>query len=196
MYYANNDVRVEERPRPKIGPGELLMRVMASGICGTDVVEWYRRSRVPLVLGHEIAGEILEIGKGIDKYRVGERISCSHHVPCLRCHYCLMDHHSVCDTLRKTSFDPGGFSEFLRVPAINVEKGLYRLPDDVSFEEATFIEPLACAIRGQRLAGYRRGQDILVIGSGISGQIRKGQGIRRRLCYSCKRRCPCKGKGL
>jgi len=171
MYYSNSDVRVEERSRPKIGRGELIVRVMASGICGTDVVEWYRRDKVPLVLGHEIAGEIVEVAKGLDQYKIGERISASHHVPCGGCHYCVMDHHSVCDTLRKTSFDPGGFSEFLRLPAINVEKGVYKLPDEVSFEEATFIEPLACAIRGQRLTRYRRDQVLVVLGSGISGLL-------------------------
>ena len=142
---------------------------MASGICGTDVVEWYRRDRVPLVLGHEIAGEVVEVGKGVTKYKVGDRISASHHVPCDQCHYCLMDHSSACDTLRKTNFHPGGFSEFLRLPAINVEKGVYRLPEDVLYEEATFVEPLACAIRGQRLAGYKTGQTVAIIGSGISG---------------------------
>lgn len=172
MYYSNNDVRVEEKLKPKIGPGELLVKVMASGICGTDVVEWYRRDRVPLVLGHEIAGEIVEAGKGAKGYKAGDRISASHHVPCGECRYCLSDHHSACETLRKTNFDPGGFSEFLRIPAINVEKsGVYKLPASVSYEEATFVEPLACAIRGQRMSWQRpgKGQTAVVIGSGISG---------------------------
>lgn len=182
MYYANNDVRVEEMPWPKIGPGELLVRVEASGICGTDAVEWYRRDRVPLVLGHEIAGEIVEAGKGAGQYKIGDRVSVSHHVPCGDCHYCRMGHHSVCDTLRKTTFCPGGFSEFVRIPSMNVEKGgVYKLPDAVSFEEATFIEPLACVMRGQRLAGYKKGQRLLVIGSGISGllhiQLARGKGF-------------------
>jgi len=172
MYYGNSDVRVEEKPKPKIGPGELLVKVMASGICGTDVVEWYRRDRVPLVLGHEIAGEIVEIGDGIRRYKAGDRISASHHVPCGECHYCLAGHHSACETLRKTSFDPGGFSEYLRIPAINLEKGgVYKLPASVSFEEATFVEPLACAVRGQRMSWQRpcKGQTVVIIGSGISG---------------------------
>ncbi|MFH1854781.1 MAG: alcohol dehydrogenase catalytic domain-containing protein, partial [Candidatus Omnitrophota bacterium] len=183
MYYRNNDVRVEEMPRPEISHGELLVRVIASGICGTDVVEWYRRDKVPLVLGHEIAGEVIEVGEGINQYKVGDRISASHHVPCGSCHYCKMDHHSVCDTLRKTRFYPGGFSEFLKLPSINVEKGVYRLPDSVSFEEATFIEPLACVMRGQRLAMYKKEQRLLVIGSGISGllhiQLAKSKGFGR-----------------
>ena len=174
MYYSNNDVRVEDKPKPKIGPGELLVKVMASGICGTDVVEWYRKDRVPLVLGHEIAGEIVEAGKGAKGYKIGDRISASHHVPCGECRYCLADHHSACETLRKTSFDPGGFAEFLRIPAINVEKyGVYKLPASVSYGEATFVEPLACAIRGQRLSWQRPGRDqtAVIIGSGISGML-------------------------
>lgn len=171
MYYKNKDIRVEEKAVPEIRQGELLVRVIASGICGTDVVEWYRRDRVPLVLGHEIAGEVVNVGKGAERYKVGTRISVSHHVPCGKCPYCLKDHHSVCDMLRSTNFDPGGFSEFLRIPALNVEKGVYPLPDEVSFEEATFIEPLACVLRGQRLAGYKKGQTLLVIGSGISGLL-------------------------
>ena len=172
MYYSNNDVRVEEKPKPKIAPGELLVKVMASGICGTDVVEWYRRNRVPLVLGHEISGEVVDTGDGVKRYKIGDRISASHHVPCNTCHYCLMGHHTVCDTLRKTSFDPGGFAEFLKIPAINVEKGgVYLLPKEVSFEEATFIEPLACVLRSQAQASYKKGQTVLIIGSGISGLL-------------------------
>lgn len=171
VYYNNNEVRIEERARPKIGPSEVLVKVMASGICGTDVVEWYRRTRVPLVLGHEIAGEIVEVGQNVNKYKVGDRISASHHVPCGTCHYCVMGHQTVCNTLRKTNFDPGGFSEYLRIPPINVEKGIYKLPDEVSFEEATFTEPLACVVRGQKMAGYKSGQTVLVIGSGISGLL-------------------------
>lgn len=171
MYYSNNDVRLEEMPVPQIGPGEILMRVKASGICGTDVVEWYRAGRTPLVLGHEVAGEIVCVGEGVENYKEGNRISVSHHVPCNTCHYCLSGHSTVCETLRKTSFDPGGFAEYIRIPAINVDRGVYLLPDEVSFEEATFIEPLACVFRGQKMARFKPGQSVLVIGSGISGLL-------------------------
>ncbi len=171
MYYSNNDVRTEERPLPKIGEGEILVKVLASGICGSDVMEWYRIHKVPLVLGHEIAGEIVEAGKGVSRYKKGQRIACSHHVPCGECHYCKMGHETVCETLRKTNFDPGGFSEFVRLPAINVKFGVYPLPDNVSFEEGTFTEPLACVLRGQRLAGIKKGQTVLVIGSGMAGLL-------------------------
>lgn len=177
MYYSNRDVRIEEMPVPKIGAGEILVRVEASGICGTDVLEWYRINRVPLVLGHEVSGVITETGDGVTGYRVGDRVAVAHHVPCGSCHYCLSGHETVCETLRKTNFDPGGFAEYIRVPKINIEKGgVFILPKEVSFEEGTFIEPLACVVRGQRLVGMSAGRDnhlksVLVLGSGISGLL-------------------------
>ena len=171
MYYSNNDIRLEEMPTPKIGPGELLMRVEASGICGSDLLEWYRLPKVPLVLGHEVAGVIATVGEGVKRYKVGDRISVAHHVPCNTCHHCLNGHHTVCDTLRHTNFDPGGFAEYIRLPAINVDRGVFPLPDQISFEEATFIEPLACVLRGQRLAHMQPGHSVLVVGSGITGLL-------------------------
>ncbi len=162
---------MEEMSTPQIGLGELLVRVEASGICGSDVMEWYRLDRAPLVLGHEIGGQIVAAGDEVESYKEGERISAAHHVPCNTCHYCLGGHHTVCDTLRHTSFDPGGFAEYIRLPAINVDRGVFVLPHEVSFEEATFIEPLACVLRGQRQAQIQPGQSVLVIGSGIAGLL-------------------------
>ncbi len=171
VWYNNRDVRLEERPVPRIGPGELLVRIIASGICGTDVMEWYRLDRAPLVLGHEIAGEVVEVGEGVKQYRVGDRVAVAHHVPCNTCHYCLSGNPTVCDTLRRTNFDPGGFAEYVRLPAINVDRGVFPLPDNVSYEEATFVEPLACVLRGQRRAYLQPRQSVLIIGSGISGLL-------------------------
>lgn len=169
VYYSNRDIRIEERPMPVIGPDELLVRVEAAGICGSDVMEWYRKDKVPLVLGHEIAGVIDQAGTNIKAYKKGDRVVCAHHVPCGECHYCLSGHETVCDTLRRTNFDPGGFSEYLRLAAINVGKGTWIIPDNVSFDEATFVEPLACVLRGQRLCGGVKGKCVLVVGSGIAG---------------------------
>jgi L-iditol 2-dehydrogenase len=171
MYYSNQDVRLEEMPTPQIGPGELLLRVEASGICGSDVMEWYRIHKVPLVLGHEVAGVVVAVGEGVSRYKAGDRIIAAHHVPCNTCHYCLSGNHTVCDTLRKTNFYPGGFAEYIRLPAINVDRGVFLLPDEASFEEATFVEPVACVLRGQRRAGMRPGCSVLVIGSGIAGLL-------------------------
>ena len=170
-YYNNRDVRLEEIPTPQIGPGELLIKVLASGICGSDVMEWYRIKKAPRVLGHEITGEIVEVGKGVDRYKAGDRVFVSHHVPCNTCPYCLNGYHTLCDTLRTTNFDPGGFAEYLRVPGINVDRGVFLLPEEVSFEDGVFIEPLACVCRGQRLARLKPGQTVFVIGSGISGVL-------------------------
>ena len=171
MYYSNRDVRLEEMPTPNAGPGELLVRVMASGICGSDVMEWYRVQRAPLVLGHEVAGEVAQVGDGVDGYHEGQPVVVTHHVPCNACRYCLSGHHTVCDTLRETSFDPGGFSESLRVPAINVDRGVFPVPSGVSLEEASFAEPLACVYRGQKRANLQPGQSVLVLGSGLAGLL-------------------------
>ena len=171
MYYNNRDVRLEGMPTPQIGPGEVLMQVEASGICGTDLLEWYRLHKAPLVLGHEVAGVIAAVGEGVEHYKVGDRICAAHHVPCNTCHYCLSGHHTVCDTLRQTNFEPGGFAEYVRLPRINVEQGIFPIPYEVSFEEATFIEPLACVLRGQRLANLQPGHTVLVIGSGVAGLL-------------------------
>jgi L-iditol 2-dehydrogenase len=171
MYYNNKDIRVEEVPTPKIGPGELLVRTEASGICGSDVMEWYRVKKAPLVLGHEIAGQVVEIGEGVDRFKIGDRVVASHHVPCNTCRFCLKGHHTACDTLRRTNFDPGGFAEYVRLPAINVDRGVYFVPDGVSFEEASFAEPLACVLRGQRIAGLGPGDTVVVMGSGIAGLL-------------------------
>ncbi len=171
MYYSNRDIRVEEMPAPEPGPGELLVKVWASGICGSDVMEWYRIHKAPLVLGHEIAGEIAGVGQGVKGFAPGDRISASHHVPCNTCYYCLGGHDTACETLHTTNFYPGGFAEFVRLPALNVDRGVYRLPDSVSYEDATFIEPLACVVRAQRRARVEPGKTVLVLGSGISGLL-------------------------
>lgn len=171
VYYNNRDVRVEERPVPQIGPDELLVHVELSGICGSDVMEWYRRPRAPTVLGHEIAGRIVEAGERVKTYKEGERVTAAHHVPCNACNYCRTGHHTICHTLHRTNFDPGGFAEYIRLSAIHVDRGVFRLPPDVSDEEAVFVEPLACALRAQRRAGLLKGQSVFVVGTGLAGLL-------------------------
>ena len=171
VYYSNKDIRVEEIPRPKVGPGELLVKVIASGICGSDVMEWYRIKKAPRVLGHEIAGDVVEIGSGVTRFKPGDRVFVTHHVPCNDCRYCRAGQHTACGTLQSTNFDPGGFAEYLRVPEINVRFGTFLLPESVSYDDGSFIEPLGCVIRGQRTAGVKEGDVVLVVGSGISGLL-------------------------
>ena len=169
VYHNNKDVRVQSVPKPDIGPDEILLKVMASGICGTDVVEWYRLPKAPRVLGHEATGIIDEVGENVTKYKVGDRVFVSHHVPCNQCCYCLKDSHTACETLHTTNYYPGGLAQYIRVPKINIENGIYKLSPNMSYEEATFIEPLACAVRGQRIANIQKDDTVLIIGSGMAG---------------------------
>ncbi|MCJ2563011.1 MAG: zinc-dependent dehydrogenase [Candidatus Thermoplasmatota archaeon] len=186
MYYNNKDIRLEEMPVPEIGRDELLVKVMASGICGSDVIEWYRLPKAPRVLGHEISGEIVETGSDVKEYEEGQRVFVSHHVPCMECRFCQRENHTVCETLRTTNFDPGGFSEYVRVPSINVEHGVYPLPDEVSHEQAVFIEPLACVIRGQKKVRGIEDGNVVVVGSGLTGilhvQLAKSRGASNVAC--------------
>jgi len=168
VYYNNNNIRLEERPKPKISEGEILVKVKASGICGTDVMEWYRIKKAPRVLGHEIAGDVVESES--KKFKVGDRVFVSHHVPCNECKYCKEGNQTACETLHKGNYEPGGFSEFVRVPKINVDSGTYLL-DTLTYEEGTMIEPLGCVVRGQRVIGVKKGQTVLVLGSGVSGLL-------------------------
>lgn len=169
VYHNNKDIRLEDRPKPEIGDGEILVKIIASGICGTDVMEWYRIKKGPRVLGHEISGEVVESKN--EKFKIGERVFVSHHVPCNTCKYCLEDNHTACETLHSGNFDPGGFSEYVRVPKLNVELGTFLLPDTVSYDEGTFIEPLACVIRAHRVINTKKNHKVLVLGSGVSGLL-------------------------
>ena len=177
-YYNNMKVIEDEMPKPQIESGEFLVKVKKSGICGSDVLEYYRLAKMKklgvdsLILGHEIAGDIVEVGGGVKDLKVGDRVFVSHHVPCFECHFCQLGHHTACNLLHNTNFDPGGFAEFLRVPNINIEKkGVYVLEDDVSYEEGVFIEPLGCVCRAQRIAKIKKEQTILILGSGVSGLL-------------------------
>jgi len=169
VYYNNNDIRIEELPKPTAKEGEILVKVKASGICGTDVMEWYRIKKAPRILGHEIAGDVVESKS--QKYTIGQRVFVSHHVPCNKCKYCLAGNYTACEALHKGNYSPGGYSEFVEVPKANVDIGTYVLPADVSYEEGTMIEPLACAVRGQRMINVARGQIVLILGSGVSGLL-------------------------
>ncbi len=169
VYYSNSDLRIEERPVPGISEDEILVRMMASGICGTDVMQWYRQQKAPRVLGHEMAGEIAVAGNRVEGFKKGDRVFVSHHVPCYECHHCKALNYTACEALHTGNYEPGGFSEYIRVPAMNVKYGTLPLPDNVSYEEAAVIEPLACVAAGQERIGIEDGHTVLVIGSGVSG---------------------------
>lgn len=185
VYYRNDDIRLEEAPVPEIGPSELLLKVSMCGICGSDVMEWYRIAKAPRVLGHEVIGVVSEVGEKVEKYRPDDRVFVSHHVPCNTCRYCLRGEHTACETLHSTNIDPGGFAEYARVPRINVDRGLFSLPAGVTDEEGVFIEPLGCVLRGQNRLGVGAGDTVLVLGSGVSGilhiQLARSLGATRIL---------------
>ncbi len=168
VYHNNTDIRIKDVSIPKIHEGEILVKIMASGICGTDVMEWYRKRKAPCVLGHEIAGEVVESKS--ERFKVGDRVFVCHHVPCDDCKHCHEGNHTACQTLHDGNFDPGGFSEFVRIPEINVEKGTFSL-GSLSYEEGTIIEPFACCVRAQRIIDVKPQHVVLIMGSGVSGLL-------------------------
>jgi L-iditol 2-dehydrogenase len=170
-YYSRHDIRLEQMEVPEIGPGEMLVQVKACGLCGSDLMEWYADSKAPTVLGHEPTGFVSRLGRGVEDFTLGDRVFVHHHVPCFVCHYCRRGNYSCCETFKQNGIYPGGFAEFIRVAAINVQRDVLHLPEELSFEEATLIEPIACAIRGMRRTAIQPGDTVLVIGVGVSGLL-------------------------
>jgi L-iditol 2-dehydrogenase len=168
-WYNNRDIRLEEVPTPIPGPREMLVKVISCGICGSDIVEWYRLPRAPLVQGHEIGAQVVAVGDSVNRYKPGDWVFIAPKVPCLKCYYCQNGHYPQCSEIKERL--PGGFAEYILVPEILVEKGTYLLPDSITHDQSTFIEPLACVVRAHRLAEVREGASVLVIGCGMSGLL-------------------------
>jgi len=169
VWYNNRDIRIEDVARPVPGPGEMLVKIIACGICGSDIVEWYRLPRAPLVPGHEIGGEVVEIGEGVETFKPGDRVFIAPKIPCMQCGYCKNGHFPVCSRIKERL--PGGFAEYVRVPAALVQHGTYRLPGTISAEQSTFIEPLACVIRAQNRSAIGEQQTLMIFGCGMSGLL-------------------------
>ncbi len=168
-YHSNSDIRIVEFPVPEIGPGELLVQLRACGLCASDVMEWYMRPRAPLYPGHEPVGVVVATGEGVQQFSVGERVFMHHHVPCMVCHYCRRGSFSQCATFRATRLFPGGLAEYISVPALNVQLDVLSLPNELTDEAATLIEPLACCIRGISRANIQAGDSVLILGAGSNG---------------------------
>lgn len=171
--YGFSDIRIEEAPVPVVGEGEALVRVRASGICSGDVMPWYIERKAPLVPGHEPAGEIVEIGaRGRGSgFKTGDRVFVHHHAPCLCCSSCSRGDHVQCPTWRGTGIRPGGISEYILVPEVNLRNDTLRLPEGLSFEDGTLVEPTACVVKSFRRSGIREGDTVLVIGLGVMGVL-------------------------
>jgi L-iditol 2-dehydrogenase len=178
VYRGVNDVRVETVAVPKIGPGELLVRVHTCGICGTDLKKIASGSHsAPRIFGHETSGVVAAVGRGISQYQPGDRVVVFHHIPCRECYYCRHKTFAQCETYKKVGctagFEPsgGGFAEYVRVMDWIVDRGTVRIPDGVSFEQACFVEPVNTCMKGVENLQLEPGENVLVIGQGPIGII-------------------------
>ena len=166
----SESVELREVPIPHIGDHELLIRMCTCGVCGTDIEKMHGEHITPPVLGHEVAGEIVEVGARIQKFQEGDRVIVHHHISCGSCLYCKDGLETLCEAYPKSNLDPCGFSEFFRVPEELVEGGtVYELPDTLSFDEGSLVEPTACCIRALRRSGIRPGNSVAIFGVGPIG---------------------------
>src|SRR4051812_35262170 len=140
-------VEVVDVPEPTAGPGEAILRTRVAGICGSDLLDWYVRGKAGTVLGHEVSGEIAGVGDSASGFEIGERVVPHHHAPCLACDACRGGRFVHCAEWRSSRLDPGGFAERVRVPAGNLARDTARIPETVSDEAASFVEPLATVVK-------------------------------------------------
>ena len=169
---------------PRIGPKELLVKMIVCGICGTDLEKLHGVRLTPPVLGHEVAGQIEEVGDQLQGYSKGDKVAVHHHVPCMNCLYCRRGDHTMCLDFPKNNLDPCGFAEYFRVPEANLSRGaVFHIPSGISYEEAALAEPTGCCIRGLRKLGVVAGDDFVVIGAGPAGlthiQLLRAMNARR-----------------
>jgi L-iditol 2-dehydrogenase len=177
VYRGINDMRIEEVPVPRIGPGELLVKIATCGICGTDLKKIHMGSHsAPRIFGHEMAGTVAAVGDGVTSFAVGDRVMSFHHVPCGECYYCRKQTPAQCPLYKKTGatagFEPsgGGFAEYIRVMDFVVQnRGVVSIPDGVLFEQAAFVEPVNTVLKGVKLLNLQPDDTVLVIGQGPIG---------------------------
>ena len=164
-------VSVKDVPKPEIGDGDVLVRMRACGLCGSDLEKVYGHyGMVSQRLGHEPSGEIVTVGSKVTEFKLGDRVFVHHHVPCYSCHYCRNEDYTMCRQYQKSNLEPCGLAEEFLVPEWNVSRGgIIKLPDNVSFEEAAMIKPLACCIKAINKSGMRNGDDVAVVGVGPAG---------------------------
>lgn len=170
--YAWGDVRIEEAPVPRAGPGDLVIRVVACGVCGSDALPWYVERKAPAVLGHEPVGTVVEIGRGVEGFAIGDRVFVHHHAPCGLCTECRRGLWSNCEVWKVNRIEPGGFAEYLRVAPPAVACDVLHVPPEMSPVAATLIEPLACCIRAVRTKASAGPDDaVLIVGLGAMGLL-------------------------
>jgi L-iditol 2-dehydrogenase len=172
VYHDIGAIRYEDVDTPQIGPKEVLVRLGVCGLCGTDIHKILHKSvQTPVVLGHEVAGEIVEVGSGVEGFAAGDRVFVAHHVPCFTCRHCLRGHHTLCTQFRATNLDPGGFAEYIRVSERHVRATLLKIPDSMTYAQAAMAEPLATVVHGAKLLRVMHADRVLVMGAGQIGVI-------------------------
>lgn len=169
--YDFGDVRIEEVEVPTLGPQDALVQVKACGICSGDVTPWYIRKKCPIVVGHEPAGVVVEVGADVTDFRPGDRVFFHHHAPCFTCRQCRRGNHVMCPTWRSSNLVPGGVAEFVKVPQVNLQGDTLRLPDGMSWADGTLIEPLACVVKAFKRANLQPGDRVAIMGLGVMGQM-------------------------
>lgn len=186
-YYDNHNVKIENEPIPEPKPGEILIQTKACGVCVADTMEWYLTGRAPLTLGHEPTGIVAKLGQGTTGFKVGDKVATHHHVPCLVCEQCLKGYFTLCSTFKKTHFNPGGFAEYFLLSPLHVERDTHLLPENLSFEVGTLMEPLACVIHAIKKANIQPGDRVVLIGTGAMGlmfiQALHYYGVRDLIVY-------------
>jgi L-iditol 2-dehydrogenase len=172
VYYAPGEIRYEDVPVPGISDDEILVKVRACGFCGTDLTKILSGNvKTPAVLGHEVAGDVVESGTNVSKFSTGERVVVAHHVCCFVCDFCRHGRHSLCEEFKENNMDPGGFAQYLRIKPRSVQRATFTIPDNLSYEEASMMEPAACCLRGLMKCDIQPGDTVMVIGAGAIGLI-------------------------
>lgn len=164
-------VGLAEADVPSIGPGEALVKIASCGICTSDTLDWYLKRKSPVVIGHEPAGTIVEVGAGVRHLEPGDRVFVHHHAPCLACRFCRRGRYVLCETWRKTRLDPGGIAQFVRVPETNLSRDTLKLPDSLPMEAGCLIEPLGTVLKSFSRGRFSPGMTVLIIGLGVMGQM-------------------------
>lgn len=172
VYYDVNDFRFEDVEKPEIGAKEVLLKLKACGLCGTDIHKAIHKTvDPPVVLGHEFAGEIVEAGEEVTKFKIGDNVIGGIHVPCFSCHYCQRGHYTLCPEFKETNIEPGGFAEYVKLSERHVRHSVFSIPKSISYMHASLAEPVACCIHGQKAADIRPGDNVLIMGAGQIGMI-------------------------
>ncbi len=186
-YYDNHNIKIENEPIPEPSEGEMLIQTKACGVCVADTMEWYLKGRAPLTLGHEPTGVVVKLGQGTTGFNIGDRVAVHHHVPCLICDHCRKGNYTMCDTFKKTHLKPGGFAEYFTISPLHVERDTHLLPDNISYEVGTLMEPLACVIHAIKKANIQPDDRVILIGTGAMGlmfiQAMLYYGVRELIVY-------------